>query len=32
MGDVTFELIFIVILLIANGIFSMSEMAVVSAR
>jgi putative hemolysin len=32
MGDITFEIIFIVVLLIANGIFSMSEMAVVSAR
>jgi putative hemolysin len=32
MGDITFELIFILVLLIANGIFSMSEMAVVSAR
>src|SRR5829696_4552071 len=28
----TFEIIFIIVLLIANGIFSMSEMAVVSAR
>jgi putative hemolysin len=32
MGEITFEIIFIVILLIANGVFSMSEMAVVSAR
>ena len=32
MGDITFEIIFIIILLIANGLFSMSEMAVVSAR
>jgi putative hemolysin len=32
MGDITFELVFIFILLIANGLFSMSEMAVVSAR
>lgn len=32
MGDVTFEIIFIIVLLIANGIFSMSEMAIVSAR
>jgi putative hemolysin len=32
MGDITFEIIFIVVLLIANGLFSMSEMAVVSAR
>src|SRR6266542_3122747 len=32
MGETTYEIIFIVILLIANGVFSMSEMAVVSAR
>jgi putative hemolysin len=32
MGDITFEIIFIFVLLIANGLFSMSEMAVVSAR
>jgi putative hemolysin len=32
MGNITFEIIFIFILLIANGLFSMSEMAVVSAR
>src|SRR5215204_5638949 len=32
MGDITFEIIFIVVLLLANGAFSMSEMAVVSAR
>jgi putative hemolysin len=32
MGDMTFEIVFIIILLIANGLFSMSEMAVVSAR
>src|SRR5678816_2202708 len=32
MGDITFEIFIIIILLIANGIFSMSEMAVVSAR
>jgi putative hemolysin len=32
MGDITFEIIFIFILLIANGLFSMSEMAIVSAR
>jgi putative hemolysin len=32
MGDITFEIIFIVVLLIANGLFSMSEMAVVAAR
>jgi magnesium and cobalt exporter, CNNM family len=32
MGDMTFEIILIILLLIANGLFSMSEMAVVSAR
>jgi magnesium and cobalt exporter, CNNM family len=32
MGDITFEIIFIIVLLIANGLFSMSEMAVVSSR
>jgi putative hemolysin len=32
MGDITFQIIFIIVLLIANGLFSMSEMAVVSAR
>jgi putative hemolysin len=32
MDGITFEIIFIVVLLIANGLFSMSEMAVVSAR
>src|SRR5215510_14236823 len=32
MGAITFEIIFIIVLLIANGIFSMSEMAIVSAR
>ena len=32
MGAITFEIIFIIVLLIANGLFSMSEMAVVSAR
>jgi putative hemolysin len=32
MGEITFQIIFIVFLLIANGVFSMSEMAVVSAR
>src|SRR5688572_18178422 len=32
MGDITFEIIFIVVLLIVNGLFSMSEMAVVAAR
>jgi putative hemolysin len=32
MGNIAFEILFIVILLIANGVFSMSEMAVVSAR
>jgi putative hemolysin len=32
MSAITFEIGFIIVLLIANGIFSMSEMAVVSAR
>lgn len=32
MGDITFEIIFILVLLVANGLFSMSEMAVVSSR
>src|SRR5687768_144314 len=32
MGDIVFQIIFIIVLLIANGLFSMSEMAVVSAR
>src|SRR5262245_22860728 len=32
MDEITFQIIFIVFLLIANGVFSMSEMAVVSAR
>jgi putative hemolysin len=32
MVDVAFEVVFIFILLIANGLFSMSEMAVVSSR
>jgi putative hemolysin len=32
MGDITFQIIFIIVLLIANGLFSMSEMALVSAR
>jgi len=32
MGDITFEITFIIVLLIANGLFSMSEMAVVSAN
>jgi CBS domain containing-hemolysin-like protein len=32
MSDITFEIIFIFVLLIANGLFSMSEMAIVSAR
>ena len=31
-GDITLEIIFIIVLLIANGLFSMSEMAVVSSR
>lgn len=32
MGAVAFEVIFIILLLIANGVFAMSEIAVVSAR
>ncbi len=32
MSEVTFEIIFLLLLLLANGIFSMSEMAIVSAR
>jgi CBS domain containing-hemolysin-like protein len=32
MGNVGFEILLIVILVIANGVFSMAEMAVVSAR
>ena len=32
MGDITFEVLFIIVLLFANGLFSMSEMAIVSAR
>jgi hypothetical protein len=31
-GDMTFEIIFIFVPLIVNGLFSMSEMAVVSVR
>src|SRR3990172_239320 len=32
MSDVTFQIIFIILLTVANGIFSMSEIAIVSAR
>jgi putative hemolysin len=32
MGEVTFEIVFIILLVIANGIFALSEMAIVSAR
>ncbi|CAG0952336.1 hypothetical protein METP2_00291 [Methanosarcinales archaeon] len=32
MSDITFQIIFIVLLTIANGIFSMSEIAIISAR
>jgi Hemolysins and related proteins containing CBS domains len=32
MSAVSFEILFIVLLLVANGIFAMSEMAIVSAR
>ncbi|HKR14583.1 MAG TPA: hemolysin family protein [Pyrinomonadaceae bacterium] len=32
MTEITFELLFIVVLLIANGVFAMSELAIVSAR
>ncbi|MEW6128080.1 MAG: hemolysin family protein [Acidobacteriota bacterium] len=32
MGEITFEIIFIILLVIANGIFALSEMAIVSAR
>lgn len=32
MGGVAFEVTFIILLLIANGVFAMSEIAVVSAR
>lgn len=32
MDNITFEVIFIVLLLLANGVFSMSEMAIVSVR
>ncbi|MGH9936059.1 MAG: hemolysin family protein, partial [Blastocatellia bacterium] len=32
MGDVSIEILFILLLLIANGVFAMSEMAVVSSR
>lgn len=32
MSDITFNILFIILLIIANGVFSMSEIAVVSAR
>jgi putative hemolysin len=32
MSDITFQIIFIIFLTIANGVFSMSEIAIVSAR
>ncbi len=32
MSDLTFNILFIILLIIANGVFSMSEIAVVSAR
>lgn len=32
MAAITFEVIFIVLLLLANGVFAMSELAIVSAR
>lgn len=32
MSGVTFEVLFILALLIANGVFAMSEIAVISAR
>ncbi|KAB2945629.1 MAG: putative hemolysin [Candidatus Methanoperedens nitroreducens] len=32
MSDITFQIIFIILLTIANGIFSMSEIAIISAR
>ncbi len=32
MSDLTFEIIFIILLIIANGVFAMSEIAIVSAR
>jgi len=32
MSSITFEILIILVLIIANGVFSMSEMAIVSAR
>ncbi len=32
MTVITFEILFIILLILANGVFAMSEMAVVSAR
>jgi putative hemolysin len=32
MSNLTFEILFIVLLIIANGVFSMSEIAIISAR
>lgn len=32
MAAITFEILFIVLLLVANGVFAMSELAIVSAR
>lgn len=32
MSDLTFEILFIVLLIIVNGVFSMSEIAIISAR
>ncbi|HMB46606.1 MAG TPA: CNNM domain-containing protein, partial [Candidatus Methanoperedens sp.] len=32
MSDITFQIMFIIFLTIANGVFSMSEIAIVSAR
>ena len=32
MSDITFQIMFIIFLMIANGVFSMSEIAIVSAR
>ena len=32
MPDLAFEILFIILLIIANGVFAMSEIAIVSAR
>ena len=32
MSNLTFEILFIVLLIIANGVFAMSEIAIISAR